>query len=271
MHASSALDARLAALRAEISAIERSAFAGANRSCLPFGIDAVDRRLAGGGLATGLHEAAASAFSPNDEAAATLFLAALAARFSRRGEGRGQVLWALTRRDLFAPGLAQAGLTPDRVIYAECRNEDEVLAVMEEGIRHGSLAAVIGEAARAAMPATRRLQLAAQEGGTAALLLRRSRKADADPLAVPSAALTRWRIGCAPSSPLPYAIGRLDGIGRACWRVALVRQRGGPPHEWILETPDAEARLALPARSGDRPDQADGAPKRTADADRQAA
>jgi protein ImuA len=264
MNASSARDARLAALRAEIGAIERSGFAGAERPCLALGVDEVDRRLAGGGLAAGLHEAAAATASPGDEAAATLFLAALAALFSRREGETGQVLWALARRDLFAPGLAQAGLTPERVLYAECRSDDEVLAVMEEGLRHGALCAVIGEASRVPMPATRRLQLAAEEGGAAALLLRRSRKAGADPLAMPSAALTRWRIGCAPSSPLPYAIGPFEGMGRARWRVALARQRGGPPHEWILEVPDAEARLALAARSGDRPDQADGAQREAA-------
>jgi protein ImuA len=253
MHAALSRDARLAALREEVRRVERSGLtAGAAApSCLAFGIGEVDARLAGGGLACGLHEAAAATAAPNDEAAATLFLAALAARFAMaRGTG-GQVLWALSRRDLFAPGLAQAGLTPDRLIYAECRNDDEVLAVIEEGVRHGSLAAVVGEIGRMAMPAARRLQLAAEEGGTAALLLRRWRRAGADPLAIPSAALTRWRIGSAPAAPLPH-----DGVGRARWRVALARQRGGPPHDWLLEAPDAEARLALPARSGDRPDQA---------------
>jgi protein ImuA len=253
MHAAAlSRDARLAALRAEVRAIERSGSAGAAApSCLPFGIAAVDGRLAGGGLACGLHEAAPATAGVHDEAAATLFLAALAARFARaRGDG-GQVLWALSRRDLFAPGLAQAGLTPDRLLYAECRNDEEVLAVVEEGMRHGSLAAVVSEVGRLAMPASRRLQLAAEEGGTAALMLRRWRKAGADPLAEPSTALTRWRLACAPSAPLPH-----DGIGRARWQVALVRQRGGPPHSWLLEAPDAEARLALPARSGDRPDRA---------------
>jgi protein ImuA len=264
MTASSARDARLAALRAEISAIERSGFAGAERPCLALGVDEVDRRLAGGGLAAGLHEAAAAAPVPGDEAAATLFLAALAARFSRREGGAGQVLWALARRDLFAPGLAQAGLTPERVLYAECRSDEEVLAVMEEGLRHGALCAVIGETGRAGMAALRRLQLAAEEGGTAALLLRRWRKAGADPLGLPSAALTRWRIGNAPSAPLPFAAEVGSGIGRARWHVALVRQRGGPPHQWLLEAPDAEARLALAARSGDRPDQADGAQREAA-------
>jgi protein ImuA len=259
MPAPSIMDARLAALREEVRRVERSSFAGDGRPCLPFGIPEVDERLAGGGLAWGLHEAAPATLSPNDEAAATLFLAALAVRFAMaRGES-GQVLWALTRHDLFAPGLALAGLTPDRLLYALCRNDEEVLAVMEEGARHGSLAAMVGEVGRLAMASARRLQLAAEEGGGAAFMLRRWRKADMDPLAAPSPALTRWRIACAPSARLPH-----EGIGRACWQVALVRQRGGPPFQWILETPDAEARLALAARSGDRPDQADAAHRRAA-------
>lgn len=257
MHASSSTDARLAALREEIGAIERSAPAGRGRRLLTFGLDDVDARIAGGGLFPALHEAAAASPGAGDDAAATLFLAALAARFSRAEEGvAGQVLWAIARRDLFAPGLAQAGLTPDRLIYAECRNDAEVLAVIEEGVRHGSLSAVIGEVGRADMTATRRLQLAAEESGTPALMLRRWKKAGADPLDAPSAAATRWRIAAVPSAPLPREIAAHEGIGRARWRVALARQRGGPPHEWILEAPDAEARLALPARSGDRPDQA---------------
>ena len=147
------------------------------------------------------------------------------------------MLWALTRRDLFAPGLAQAGLTPDRLIYAECRNDEEVLAVMEEGVRHGGLAAVVGEAARADMAATRRLQLAAEESGTPALLLRRWRKAGADPLALPSAAFTRWRIGCAPvrafalidpASAAPAGASRSPASAAArlmngCWRPPMPR------------------------------------------------
>src|SRR3954468_11541989 len=176
MHAPSALDARLAALRAEVRRLEQPGSAGAARPCLAFDIPQVDQRLAGGGLAWGLHEAAPATPAPNDEAAATLFLAALAARFAMAGREGGQVLWALTRRDLFAPGLAQAGLTPDRLLYAECRNDEEVLAVMEEGARHGSLAAMVGEVGRLAMAAARRLQLAAEEGGGAALMLRRWRK-----------------------------------------------------------------------------------------------
>src|ERR1700760_3169387 len=117
MPAPSTMDARLAALRAAVRRVERSGSAGEAGPCLAFDIPEVDERLAGGGLAWGLHEAAPATPAPNDEAAATLFLAALAARFAMaRGEG-GQVLWALTRRDLFAPGLAQAGLEARRPLY----------------------------------------------------------------------------------------------------------------------------------------------------------
>ena len=245
----------LAVLRSQVRAIEgRSA---ARRPALAFGLDPVDRRLAAGGLAAAaLHEAAPAAPDLADEAAATLFVAALAARLAGAD---GTVLWALARRDLFAPGLAQAGLAPDRLLYAECRDDCELLAVMEEGLRHGGLAAVVGEPKRVAMAAGRRLQLAAEEGGTTALLLRRWRKAGADPLASPSPAVTRWRIGCAPSAPLA-----VPGIGRARWRVELARQRGGEPCHWILEAPDAEARLALLAQPRRRADPERGAERKAA-------
>lgn len=233
---------RLEALRAEIAAIADSGQGGA-RAVLPFGLDALDRRLAGGGLAVdALHEIAGASSGLGDDAAATLFAASVAAR-----QGGGQVLWALSRRDLFAPGLALVGLAPDRILYAECRNDDEVLAVMEEGLRHGGLSAVVGEVGRVAMASTRRLQLAAEEGGTTALMLKRWRRSGADPLAATSAAFTRWRLACAPSAPLA-----VPGLGRPRWTVALVRQRGGEPFELLLEAPDEEARLALPARAGDR-------------------
>jgi protein ImuA len=253
----------LDALRAEIRAIERGGAVAAAWPAVSFGLAAVDERLAGGGLLPVLHEGAAASAAPGDDAAATLFLAALAARFSREG-GRDQVLWAVARRDLFAPGLAQAGLTPDRLLFAGCRDDAETLAVMEEGVRHGSLAAVLGEVGRADMAATRRLQLAAEESGTPAFLLRRWRKADVDPLGAPSAACTRWRIGCAPSAPLSFGSDRLEGIGRARWQVALVRQRGAPSHDWLMEAPDGEACFALPAAIGDRADRQGGEERRAA-------
>ncbi|MES2753453.1 MAG: protein ImuA, partial [Pseudomonadota bacterium] len=115
------------------------------------------------------------------------------------------------------------------------------------------------EVKRAGLAATRRLQLAAEGGPTLALLLRRPARLDEDPLAAPSAALTRWRIAPAPSAPLA-----VEGVGRARWHVALVRQRGGAPFELMVEACDEQGRCALAAELVDRPDLPRGADTRAA-------
>lgn len=237
---------RLENLRAEVRAIVAGGKGSA--AVLPFGVRDLDEQLAGGGLAdAALHEIVAASSDYSDDAASTLFLAGIAAR---RAGTLGTVLWVVARRDLFAPGLVQAGLAPERLLIAETGRDADVLAVMEEGLRHGALAAVVGEVGRAGLTETRRLQLAAEEGGTMALMLRRWRRG-VDPVAGSSTALTRWRIGSVPSEPLP-----VPGIGRARWHVELARQRGGPGFSLIMETADATGRLALPALSPHRPDQA---------------
>lgn len=244
----------LADLRARVAVLGTPA---SPAMVLPFGVAALDARLAGGGMAGGaLHEIAPAAPTLAEDAAASLFLAGIAARF---GTPNGIVLWALTRFDLYSPAIEQAGLAPDRVLFAEARDDQEVLALMEDALRHGGMAAVVGEARRADMTATRRLQLAAAEHRTPALLLRRWRRAGQCPLSTTSAAMTRWRIGCAPSVRLG-----VPGVGRACWSVDLVRQRNGDPFTLILEGCDAQGRLAVPAAAPDRAIAADGATARAA-------
>src|SRR3546814_1588823 len=104
---------------------------------LSFGIAAVDGRLADGGRdSAGLHEIAAASATLSDDAAATLFAAGIAGRFASKS--RFTVLWALTGFDLYAPGLEQVGLGPDRILYAQGRKDSEVLALAEDGLRDGS-------------------------------------------------------------------------------------------------------------------------------------
>ena len=239
-------------LRDSLSAIETGGFR--RRPVLPFGIEPVDSRLANGGLRLdALHEVAGAGSDMADECAATLFLAGIAAR------AWGPVLWVVRRRDLFAPGLSQSGLDHKRLLYAEAADDDELLAVMEEGLRHRGLGAVIGEARRADMTATRRLQLAAEGGRTIALLLRRPAREGADPFRVPSAAITRWRVACAPSTPLP-----VEGVGRPRWMLELVRQKGGESFQQLVEACDETGRCALPAALADRTAAAGRAHRRAA-------
>ena len=230
-------------LRTQIRRLEGEA--GRARAVLPFGVDAIDRGLPGGGLGCGaLHEVTGGGNGAVDGAAVALFAAGIAAR------ARGKVLWCLTRRDLFAPALMQAGLSPERLICVEAGEEKDVLACFEEGLRHGGLAAVVAEVARLPMTASRRLQLAAEASGTLALALRRFRhKAEEAALTAPTAAVTRWRVSVLPSSPLP-----VPGIGRGRWRLDLLRCRAGEEAVFEVEACDGKGRLALSPVLADRAD-----------------
>lgn len=227
-------------LRARIGAIE----GGGRRRCgvLPFGIAVLDRGLPGGGLALGaLHEVNGEGPDLAHAAAPALFVAGVLARLE------GPVLWCLRRGDLFAPALAEVGLHPDRVIYAESGGDAAVLPVMEEGLRYSGLAAVVGEAARLPLVAGKRLQLAAEISGAMALVIRRCRRRP-EGIAEPTAAVTRWRVAVLPSAPLA-----MPGLGRPRWRLELLRCRGGGEGAWIVEACDAAGRLAVAADVADRP------------------
>lgn len=234
-------------LRAQIEKIE-----GRGRrvkSVLPFGIAEIDSRLPSGGLTLGaLHEIAGGGNGAVDGAAAALFAAGIAART------RGKVLWVITRPDLFAPALAQAGLSPDRVIYVEAGNDKTVLACVEEGLRHGGLGAVVGEVARLDMTASRRLQLCAEGSGTIGIALRRwRRQTEASDFGQPTAAATRWRVSVIPSATLP-----VPGVGRHRWLLELIRARAGESADFEVEACDDTGRLALPAELVHRPAPAEG-------------
>jgi protein ImuA len=240
-------DEVMEALRDRIESLEGSK--RRIRKVLPFGVPRIDNKLPGGGLAVGaLHEVAGGGNGTVDGAAAALFVAGIAART------HGQVLWCITRADLFAPALAQAGLTPDRVIYVEAGDDKAILTCLEEGLRHGGLGAVIGEVARMSMTASRRLQLRAEATGTMGIALRRWRRpADAVDFGQPTAAMTRWRVSVLPSVPLP-----VPGVGRHRWLVELIRCRAGESADFEVDACDAEGRLHLPADLADGSGAAEG-------------
>jgi protein ImuA len=216
--------------------------AARHAGALPFGLAAIDSHLPEHGLAlAALHEVGGGGGDAALGACAALFVAGILARL------RGSVLWCAQGPDIFGPGLACAGLPPDRVLYAEAKDEKTILLVMEEGLRHSGLSAVVGEVPRLPMTASRRLVLAAEKSGVMAIALRRHSGQDA----APNAARTRWRISPYPSAPLP-----VPGIGRARWQVDLTRCQGATAKTWIMEACDAQGCLALPADLADRPAQA---------------
>jgi len=224
----------LADLRERISAME--GHAARRVGCLPFGVDEIDAVLPGGGLPHGaLHEFAGGGSGTVDGAAAALFAAGIVART------KGEVVWCLTRPDLFMPALAQAGLHPKRVVFVEGDKEEDVLASMEECLSYGGLGAVVGELVRLPMTASRRLQLEAERTGTMAIAVRRwRRQTEASDFGQPTAAMTRWRVSVLPSEELPVA-----GVGRARWLLELMRSGAGECAEFEIGACDDTGRIHL--------------------------
>jgi len=253
----------LSALRERIRRLEQPVRHGV----LPFGVDAIDDALPGGGLALGaVHEILGVGGDEEDAATASGFVAGLLARL-----GAEPVLWCLKRADLYGPGLLAHGLDPGRLVLVRAARDDDILWAVEEGLRAPDLAAAVGEIGRLPMVAGRRLQLAAERSGVTLFLLRRWRNAAvaAAERGRPSAAVTRWRVSALPSAPpfqqppLPRwgrggehygdARGWELGIGRPRWRMELLRVRGGAPGAWDVEVADATGHVSLSAGLADRP------------------
>lgn len=229
--------ALISALRARIARMER---AGASEALAARGQDAIalssaiDAGLPWGGLPrAALHEILAA-----EPGAAGGFAALVLARAG------GTVLWIAPDPDAWPPGLARFGLSPAQLVLVRAPRQQDALWAMEETLRCPAVGAALLVAGDLDLTAARRLQLAAESGGVLGLLLR----PDEDG-AAPTAALTRWRIGAAPSdSGSPHA------IGDPAWQLDLLRCRGGRPATWRatwhgeqLVTEDGE-RQGAPAR-----------------------
>lgn len=228
----------LADLRARIRRIEGAG--GEGGRTLAFGIDSVDGHLPDGGLPLGcLHAVAADA-----PGAGTGFAVALLARLATP---KRPALWILRGRDLYAPGLAAYGLTPDRLVAARAVRPVDALWAMEEALRCSTLSAVLGELEGLDLTASRRLQLAAESSGVTGFLLDasagasdgRNRQMAGGRAEGLSAAVTRWRLDAVPSldeegDAAPRPAGGPPGLGMPRWSVRLERCRGGRPGSWIL-------------------------------------
>ena len=258
--------AALAALRAQVLRLERLGGAASRVvPALPL-FAAHDRLWPEKGLPLGcLHEAGSDG-SLAGTAALSAFTGALAGRIAR---AQGSfVLWCARGRDgdgsgFYAPGLAQVGLAPERLLAVRASSDAALLAVMEEALAHPLLAAVVGEIERLSLTASRRLSLAAEKSGVTAFVLRTSRAVNArdsndcglPPRArkrfttiEPIAAAGRWRVSAVPSAPhvIPEA-------GAARLKLELLSSRAGAAGEWIVEAPHAQGDFRLSAAVGDEP------------------
>lgn len=247
---------RLAAIRAKVAALEGSS--RRDGGVLPFGDDALDGCLPGGGLALGRwHEIVGTGLEVETSAAPSGFAGLMAAPLARKARGGGEAVWVTRRDDLWAPGLLGLGFPPERLIQVCARDEAEALMVMEDALATVGVCAVFGEVEAVDLTAGRRLQLACERrGATGFVIKRRPYGGVAKKEAAGSTATTRWRVASAPSEPLAGEFG----LGAPRFAVTLERCRGGRTGAWILEAQaaycweagDVAHPLRLVADLGDR-------------------
>ncbi|MGH8244549.1 MAG: translesion DNA synthesis-associated protein ImuA, partial [Steroidobacteraceae bacterium] len=85
----------------------------------------------------------------------------------------------------YAPALADAGLDPARMLVIQPRAGLDMLWAMEQALRSGACAAVLGWTAASDDRALRRLKLAAEEGQSPGFLFRPpSRRDESSPAAL---------------------------------------------------------------------------------------
>ncbi len=225
--------------------IQRLEKAGASEGgVITLGAPALDAALPWGGLQTGaLHDIIAQ-----NETAAKGFAFALACRVGQQAGGwhggrMGAILYVRQTRPQapqpYGPGLLHLGLTPEQLLLAEATDSQALLWALEEGLRSRALAAVIGELPKTDLTSARRLQLAAEAGGTLGLLLH---KPD---MPFRSAARTRWRVGA--------ACGGFSATPR--WHLTLEHCKAAAlgPREWIVEWHSTDLRFVIPTTSAHSP------------------
>jgi protein ImuA len=229
------------ALRRQVAKLDRAdASLGNLYEPLSFGIGAIDRML-GGGLALGaLHEVAPIRHFHLGAAAG--FAIALAAQT----DADKSVLWiqpdfaSLEGGSVYGPGLALLGLPLNRFLMLRVARSIDVLWAMEEALKSGALSTVIAELPEdlADLTMTRRLVLAARDGGTLGLLFRHQSTSE------PNASMTRWDVASATGDTDAFG-----GLGAPAFDLSLVKNRRGTCGRWTVSWDQHER--TFKALSGD--------------------
>ncbi|BAU53777.1 ImuA family protein [Mucilaginibacter gotjawali] len=143
----------------------------------------------------------------------------------------GVCVWIGLSGNLYPSALKAFGVDPDKVIFINLLKDKDVLWAMEESLKCGGLAAVIGELREIDFKQSRRLQLAVEQSRVTGFILRNQ----SDKIGS-TACVARWKIKPLPSEP----VDGLPGLGFPRWQVELLRVRNGQQGKWIIEWSDGK-------------------------------
>ena len=247
----------LESLRRTVAGIQGLEEISKDDQSLILGIPEIDGAL-GGGLPRGaLHDLIPAA--PLHLGAAMGFGLSLAIRAGESAKRPKPLLWLQTdfarleAGALYGPGFERFGLPMKQLIVLRVPRAIDALWAMEEALRCRAVGAVITELTNddADLTATRRLALAARDGGGIGLLLRHRSCIGL------SAAATRWEIAGTHGARDSYG-----GLGATAFSLHLVKNRRGTCGRWNIgwdhhaRTFTAAVSLGMAAAARDRPDRA---------------
>ena len=220
----------LTKLQEQIDRLERPGVAKAEPDdALTLGVAVIDKHLPWGGLApASLHSiSCVDNFTP-----ALGFAAVLLGRAARFGK-KQTVLWCQREQDLYAPGLAMFGLNSDNLIVVNAARDYDLFWTMEEGLRSGALAAVFGVLGGIKSNSLRRLQLAAEIGGTTALIFsdQITNKDKKNYISSMGTSMTHWQVSNATTQSIEHSF--FSELSR--WQLELLRCRGGKTGSWLVD------------------------------------
>lgn len=168
------------------------------------------------------------------------------------GGTKGAVVWIA---ESWKPTVNPEGLTPycnpGRLLLTRADSQLNVLASAETALRSGAAGLVVAEVSGAiGLTEGRRLQLAAEAGGTTAILL-------IPEGAGSNAAETRWRCagvsipsGGASSPSGGASTPRQNSHDSTHWRWSLIKNKIGTLSEWIVRWDAASHRIIVVSEAG---------------------
>ena len=224
--------------------LDPQALSGAPERSFRTGLDAIDAIAPAGLFSRGAVHELLSLPQHGTPLFFAMILAASASRdLSNDAAGGGKaIVWCDPERQIYPPALAARGISLDQLFLLRPDSEKQVIWSVAECLRCKAVGAVVATPPRLSRVSARQLQLAAERGRNAGILLRKTNARDISCYA----AATRWLVRPEPGD---RTVQR--------WNVQLIHGHGGRVGETvILETNREDLSVRAVEMLAHRPKQA---------------
>jgi protein ImuA len=149
------------------------------------------------------------------------------------------LVWISEKLRIFPPSLPAFTIEPSRIVFIHATVKKDILWAAGESMKCRGVPAVICELTDLDFEVSRKFQLAVEQSGVTALVIRNTEPINA------TASIARWRISHMPS----LCIDGIPGLGFPTWNVRLLKLRNGNPSQWHLAYRDGKLVTPEPLQS----------------------